>query len=76
MNLRNTRITLQVGSKTYSVDKPDFEPQETFDDFVNLMFISGTDIDQILQILNSYRENTPKNHKINARKADKGPCNL
>lgn len=76
MGQRQTIISVQVGEEKYTVEKSDFNAREAFDDFVNLMFISGTDIEQIKEIIDSYRVDAQKNHRKNEGKADKGPCNL
>lgn len=76
MSFRPTKISLEMGSDRYTVERPNFSPREAFEDFLNMLFISGTDIEEIRDIIDSWTDQTKKNHKTNEPKADKGPCNL
>jgi len=58
------------------VEKERFDAKEAFEDFLNMLFISGTDIEEIRDIIESWTAQPKKNHKSNEEPGNKGACNL
>lgn len=66
------KITIEINNNKYSVERDEFNPELVFDDFLNLLFISGVEPEELLQIIN----NTKQNHKKDESEAISNSCNL
>ena len=65
------KIEIEIGGSKYAVERQEFNAELAFDDFLNLLFIAGIDIEQLNEIINTQKQNHKKNEQANPNS-----CNL
>lgn len=73
-----TTITITVDGATYSVQREGFDVQTCYDDFLNLMFLSGADLDSLSAILKNVQigGQPKKDHIQDEDQPISNPCNI
>lgn len=70
------KLELTIQGNKFSVERESFEPERAFDDFLNLLFVSGIEVEAIEEILKLSNNKIKENHKRNEPKANKSLSNL
>lgn len=70
------KIEITINGNKYVVERTSFDIEVAFDDFLNLLFISGVDIQELQKITTLAPEKTKNNHKKDESKNLQNTCNL
>lgn len=70
------KIEITINGNKYVVERTTFDVEVAFDDFLNLLFISGVDIQELEKITTLASEKTKNNHKKDESKNLQNSCNL
>ncbi len=71
------RIEITINGSKYLVERESFDAETAFDDFLNLLFISGVEVEDLEKIINLASKKTVKeNHKKDELKNLPNTCNL
>lgn len=70
------KIEITINDNKYVVERTSFDIEVAFDDFLNLLFISGVDIQELQKITTLVSEKTKNNHKKDESKNLQNTCNL
>ena len=68
------KIEITKDGSKYVVERKNFDAETAFDDFLNLLFIAGIDIEDLQKIIKS--EKVKQNHKKDEPKGIQGFSNL
>lgn len=73
-----TTITVTVDGATYSVQRDEFDVQTCYDDFLNLLFMSGADLDSLSEIVKAGQigGKPKKDHTKDEDQQLSNPCNI
>jgi hypothetical protein len=70
------KIQIIRDNTTYSVEREEFDAELAFDDFLNLLFISGTELQDLENLINILNEKSKQNHKKDESKTIQGFSNI
>ncbi len=70
------KIQIIRDNTTYSIEKEEFDAEEAFDGFLNLLFISGTELEDLENLLNILNEKAQQNHKKDESKTNQSFSNI
>jgi len=70
------KLELTINGNKFSVEREGFEAEVAFDDFLNLLFVAGIELEDIEEILKLSNNKLKENHKKDESKAIKGLSNL
>lgn len=70
------KIEITSNNGKYAVERKSFDAETAFDDFLNLLFISGVDIKELETIIKIGNERFKKNHKTNESKTIQSSSHL
>jgi hypothetical protein len=71
------KIEITINSSKYVVERESFDAETAFDDFLNLLFISGVEVEELQKIINlSLKKTVKENHKKDELKNLPNTCNL
>ena len=70
------KIEITKDNTKYSVEREEFEAETALDDFLNLLFISGTELTELEKILKLLNNKQQENHKKDESKTIQGFSNL
>lgn len=70
------KIQIIRDNTTYSIEREKFDAEEAFDDFLNLLFVSGTELKDLEDLINVLNEKSKQNHKKDEPKTIQGFSNI
>ncbi len=70
------KIEITLNSNKYVIERESFDVEIAFDDFLNLLFIAGVDIQELEKITTITPDKAKKNHKKDESKNLQNTCNL
>ena len=70
------KIEITLNSNKYVIERESFDVEIAFDDFLNLLFIAGVDIQELEKITTITPDKSKKNHKKDESKNLPNTCNL
>ena len=70
------KIEITSNNGKYAVERKSFDAETAFDDFLNLLFISGVDIKELEEIIKIGNERFKNNHKTNESKTIQNSSHL
>jgi hypothetical protein len=70
------KIEITLNSNKYVIERETFDVETAFDDFLNLLFIAGVDIQELEKIIAITPYKAKKNHKKYESKKLPNTCNL
>jgi len=62
------KIEITKDGSKYVIERETFDAETAFDDFLNLLFISGVEIEDLQTIINTSSNKLKENHKKNEPK--------
>ena len=62
------KIEITKDGSKYVIERETFDAEIAFDDFLNLLFISGVEIEDLQKIINTSSNKLKENHKKNEPK--------
>ena len=65
------KIEIEIDGSKYAVERQEFNAEVAFDDFLNLLFIAGIDIEKLSELIDIQKQNHKKNEQANSNS-----CNL
>ena len=71
------KIEITINNSKYVVERESFDAEIAFDDFLNLLFISGVEVEELEKIINiASKKIVKENHKKDELKNLPNTCNL
>jgi hypothetical protein len=70
------KLELTINGNKFSIQRETFEAEVAFDDFLNLLFVAGIELEDIEEILKLSNNKLKENHKKDESKTIKGLSNL
>jgi len=70
------KIEITLHNNKYVVERESFDVETAFDDFLNLLFIAGVDIQELEKITTISSDKIKQNHKKDESKNLPNTCNL
>lgn len=70
------KIEITLHNNKYVVERESFDVEIAFDDFLNLLFIAGVDIQELEKITTISSDKIKQNHKKDESKNLPNTCNL
>ena len=69
-----TTIEVTIDGSKYSVQRETFDLRTAYDDFLNLLFMSGADVNEMADLL--AEQAIKKNHTTDEDQPVSNPCNI
>ena len=70
------KIEITKDGSKYVIERDSFDAEIAFDDFLNLLFISGVEIEDLQTIINAPNTKLKQNHKKDEPKTIQGFSNI